>query len=164
MTQTAPGDPTMAEPAGIPRGLVVVLAVTGLLVSTLALKQFSSILAPVLLALVLVIGVHPLTGILTRRGVPRWIAAAITILLAIAIILGLATSLALSVARLGTILPLYRDRFAVLLGELRAWLASFGVGPEELQQVLGQISFSRVAGVVTEVVVGLTGTFTNSFF
>ncbi len=40
----------------MPRGLVVVLGVTGLLVTTLALQQFSSIVAPVLLALVLVIG------------------------------------------------------------------------------------------------------------
>ena len=51
---------------------------TGLLVSVLALQQFASILAPVLLALVLVIAVHPLTGILRRRGVPMWLAMTIT--------------------------------------------------------------------------------------
>ena len=46
------------------RGLIVVLAVTGLLVSVLAQRQFASILGPVLLPLILVIGVHPMTGIL----------------------------------------------------------------------------------------------------
>jgi AI-2 transport protein TqsA len=160
MAQTGPAEP----PPGIPRGLVVVLTVTGLLVSTLALQQFSSILAPVLLALVLVIGVHPLTGILSRRGVPRWLAATVTLVVVLAIILGLAASLALSVARLGTILPLYQDRFTVLLDELRGWLAGFGVGPEQLQQALGQISFGSIAGVVTELLAGLAGTFTDLLF
>ena len=54
-----------AEPRWmVPRGLIVVLAVTGLLVSVLAQWQFASILGPVLLPLILVIGVHPMTGIL----------------------------------------------------------------------------------------------------
>ena len=54
-----------AQPGGpLPRGLIVVLAVTGLLVGVLALRRFASIIGPVLLALILVIGVHPMTGIL----------------------------------------------------------------------------------------------------
>src|SRR6185312_7982735 len=72
-------DPNAAAPRWLmPRGLIVLLGMTGLLVSVLALQQFASILAPVLLALVLVIGVHPLTGILRRRGVPLWLAVTIT--------------------------------------------------------------------------------------
>jgi predicted PurR-regulated permease PerM len=74
-------DPADAVPRWLlPRGLIVVLGMTGLLVSVLALQQFASILAPVLLALVLVIGVHPLTGILRRRGVPLWLAVTITLI------------------------------------------------------------------------------------
>ena len=151
-------------PGAIPRGLVVVLGLTGLLVSTLALQQFSSILAPVLLALVLVIGVHPLTGILRRRGLPQWLAATITLVAVLAIIIGLAASLALSVARLGTILPLYHDRFIVLLDDLKTALAALGVGREQVQDVLAQIDFGRVAGLVTGLLVGLAGAFTNLLF
>jgi predicted PurR-regulated permease PerM len=44
----------------MPRGLIVVLGGTGLLVGVLALRQFASIIGPVLLALILVVGVHPL--------------------------------------------------------------------------------------------------------
>ena len=56
---TDPG--SAAEPRWmVPRGLIVVLAVTGLLVSGMALQQFASILGPVLLALILAIGVHSL--------------------------------------------------------------------------------------------------------
>lgn len=163
MTEQPATGPTDMPPS-LPRGLVVVLAVTGLLVSTLALQQFSAILAPVLLALVLVIGVHPLTGVLRRRGLPQWLAGALTLVALLLIIIGLAASLALSVARLGTLLPLYEDRFTTLLGELRLWLASLGVGPQELQQALGQISFGRVAGAVTGLLAGLASTFTNLLF
>jgi hypothetical protein len=43
-----------AEPRWLmPRGLIVVLGVTGLPVSVLAMQQFASILGPVLLALIL---------------------------------------------------------------------------------------------------------------
>ena len=63
----------------MPRGLIVVLAVTGLLVSVLATQQFTSILGPVPLALILAIGVHPLTGILRRRGAPMWPAVTVTL-------------------------------------------------------------------------------------
>ena len=74
----------------MPRGLVVVLAGTGLLVSVLALRQFASILEPVLLAVILVIGVHPLTGILRRCRAPMWPAATVTLIALVAVILGLA--------------------------------------------------------------------------
>jgi hypothetical protein len=59
VTETASDTPVAAPPAAIPRGLVVVLGLTSLLVGTLALRQFSSIVAPVLPALVLVIGAAP---------------------------------------------------------------------------------------------------------
>jgi len=58
-----------AQPGGpLPRELIVVLAVVRLLVSVLAQRQFASIIGPVLLALILVIGVHPMTRILR----PLW--------------------------------------------------------------------------------------------
>ena len=72
---TDPGA-AVAEPR-LPRGLIVVLAVTGLLVSVLAMREFASILGPVLLALILAMGVHPLTGILHRRGAPMWLAVTV---------------------------------------------------------------------------------------
>ncbi|MCW0213509.1 MAG: AI-2E family transporter [Pseudonocardia sp.] len=150
--------------AAMPRGLVVILCITGLLITTLALQQFSTILAPVLLALVLVIGVHPLAGILHRHGAPQWLAVVVTLLAVFAIIIGLAVSFAVSIARLGTLLPTYQDEFTVLVANLRTWLATLGVGPEQLQAVAGQISFGRVAGVITDILLGLAGTFTDLVF
>jgi predicted PurR-regulated permease PerM len=132
----------MAGGTSMPRGLVVILASTGLLVTTLALQQFSSVISPVLLALVLVVGVHPLTGLLRRRGAPEWLAITCTLLVLVAIIVvGLAVAFALSVAQLGTVLPAYQDRFTAFLHDLEAWLATLGIGRDQLKAALGQISF-----------------------
>ncbi len=145
----------------LPRGLIVLLGMTGLLVTILALQQFATILAPVLLALILVIGFYPLTGILRRRGAPLWLAMTVTLITLIVVILGLAASLALSVARLATILPAYQAQFTQLTNELRAWLGSLGVGPDQLQAALSKINFGNVAGLLTGLLAGLAGVFSN---
>ena len=69
--------------------LSVVLDGTGILVSALALRQFVSIIGPVLLALILVIGVHPLTGVLRRRGGLMWLAATVALITLVLVIFGL---------------------------------------------------------------------------
>jgi AI-2 transport protein TqsA len=148
----------------MPRGLIVLLGMTGLLVSVLALQQFASILAPVLLALILVIGVYPLTGILRRRGVPMWLAVTITLIAVLALILGLAAALALSVAQLATILPAYQDSFDRLVDDLRSGLASLGVGRDEIRAVLDQISFGSIASVLGGVLAGVASAFSNLLF
>jgi AI-2 transport protein TqsA len=148
----------------VPRGLIVVLAVTGLLVSVLALREFTEIIGPVILALILVIGVHPLTGILRRRGAPQWLAVTVTLITLIALIFGLAASLALSIAQLATILPTYQDSFTALVNDLRAWLGSLGVGPDQLHAALDKIDFANVAALVTALLAGLLSTFSNMLF
>ena len=119
-----------AQSSRLPRGLILVLAVAGMLVAALAIRQFAGIVAPVLLALVLVIAVHPLTGILRRRGLPMWLATTITLIAVLGLIVGLAAALALSIAQLATILPDYEDGFAELVTNVQTWLASLGVGRE----------------------------------
>ena len=99
----------------------------------LALRQFAEIIASVLLALILVVGVHPLTGILRRSGAPVWLASTTTLITLVLVIFGLAASLALSVAQLAALIPTYQDSFTALVNDLRAWLASFGAGPDQLQ-------------------------------
>ena len=145
----------------LPRGLIVVLSMTGLLVTVLALKQFAGIIAPVLLALVLVISFHPLTGILRRRGAPLWLAVTVTLLTLIAVILGMAVSLGLSVARLATILPTYQAQFSHLTDELQAWLGSLGVGQDQIKAALSKINLSSVAGLLGDLLAGLAGAFSN---
>ena len=155
---------TDAQGTGVPRGVILVVTVTGLLVSALAVQQFAAIVAPVVLALILVIAVNPLTGILRRRGVPMWLAVTTTLLAVLALIVGLAAAFALSVAQLAAILPQYEDRFAELVVNLRAGLASLGVGQEELRAAFDQITLDSVAAVLGDILAGLATTFSNLLF
>jgi AI-2 transport protein TqsA len=148
----------------MPRGLIVVLGATGVLVSVLALREFASIIAPILLALVLVIGLHPLTGILRRRGLPMWLAVTTTLITLVAVIVGLAAALALSVAELAALLPAYQDSFAALVDDLRAWLGSLGVGQDQILAALGAIDFANVAALVGNLLAGLAAVFSNLLF
>ena len=157
-------DGVSTQSSGLPRGLILVLAVTGLLVAALALRQFARIAAPVLLALVLVIAVHPLTGILRRRGLPMWLATTITVIAVLGLVVGLAAALALSIARLATILPEYEDNFNELVANLRTGLASLGVGPDEIRDALAQVSLSKVAELAATILAGLAATFSNLLF
>jgi AI-2 transport protein TqsA len=148
----------------VPRGVILVLALAGLLVAALAVQQFAAIVAPVVLALILVIAVHPLTGILRRRGLPTWLAVTITLIAVLALILGLAAAFALSIARLAAILPAYEDRFVELVANLRTWLASIGVEQDEVRAVLDQISLGSIAAVLRDILAGLATSFSNLLF
>jgi AI-2 transport protein TqsA len=148
----------------MPRGLIVVLGATGVLVSVLALREFASIIAPILLALILVIGLHPLTGVLRRRGLPMWLAVTTTLITLVAVIVGLAAALAWSVAELAALLPAYQDSFAVLVDDLRAWLGSLGVGQDQILAALGAIDFANVAALVGNLLAGLAAVFSNLLF
>jgi hypothetical protein len=145
----------------LPRGLIVVLSMTGILVTVLALKQFAGIIAPVLLAFVLVICFYPLIGILRRRGAPQWLAVTVTLIALVVVILGLAAALALSVAQLATILPTYQAQFTHLTDELRAWLGSLGVGTDQVKAAISKINFSSVAGLLGDLLASLAGVFSN---
>src|SRR5687767_13541743 len=153
-----------ARSSRLPRGLILVLALAGMLVAVLAIRQFAEIVAPVLLALVLVIAVYPLTGYLCRLGLPKWLASTLTLVAVLGLILGLAAALALSVARLATILPDYEDRFVEIVDNTRAWLASLGIGPDEVATALAEISFSKIASLLAVILAGLATTFSNQLF
>ena len=158
------GNDTAAPRSRLPRGLILVLALAGILVSVLAIRQFAEIVGPVLLALVLVVAVYPLTGYLQRRGLPKWLASTLTLVAVLGLIVGLAAALAFSVAQLATILPDYEDRFAEIVDNFQAWLASLGIGPEELRTALADISFSKIASLLGVILAGLAATFSNLLF
>jgi AI-2 transport protein TqsA len=158
-------DPSAAAPRGpLPSGLLLLLGTTGLLVTALSVQQFASLLAPVLLALILVIGVYPLTGILRRRGAPMWLAVTTTLIALLAVIVGLAAALALSVSQLAAILPTYQDAFTELVNNLRGWLASLGVDQDQVRAAVDQISIGSIASLLADVLAGLASTFSNLLF
>ena len=123
-------------PETLPRGVVVLLGTGAAVVTAAGVRSFAEIVGPVFLALVLTIAVSPLRRSLIRRGVKRWLAGLIALVVVNAFLLGVAAMLAYSVAELAGLLPTYQDKFAELVADTRAWLADRGVGQDQLQAAL----------------------------
>jgi len=172
--QTQPGA-TGAQPApvrgtaptaadwSLPRGVIVLLGVAGAVVAVAGLRSLSHLIGPIFLALMLTVAVYPLQGLVVRKGGPRWLGMVAALLTVYLILIGLVASLAVSVARLATILPTYGPEFNALVGGAEQTLAGFGVGQEEVDSALAKVDYGNLVGALESVLAGLLGVFSNVF-
>jgi AI-2 transport protein TqsA len=148
----------------LPRGLLILLGFAAAVITVAGLKSISGLVAPAFLALVLTIGVHPLRGWLMRHGLPGRAATVVMILAVYAILLILALSLVVSIARFATLMPSYQQDMSNLVSEATAWLQSVGVGKQQINAVGQAFDPSRLVGVATGFLSGLLSVLSNLFF
>jgi len=151
-------------PWALPRGVVVLLGTGAAVLTAAGVRSFREILGPVFLALVLTIAVSPLRRLLVRRGVKGWLAALIALVVVNVFLLSVAAALALSIAKLASLLPTYEDKFAALVDDARAWLANLGVGQEQLQAALHKVDLGAFFDVLQGWLSGLLGIFSGLAF
>lgn len=151
-------------PSALPRGLIVLLGLAAGMVTVAGLRSVAGILGPVFLALMVTIAVHPMLGWARRRHVPRWLAVVATLVTVYIGLFVLAASLALSVARLATLLPTYGEQANALLGDVAAFLSREGVGQDEVRKALGQVDFGRLVGLAGNLLGALLGVFSDLVF
>lgn len=145
----------------LPRWLVVVLGLAATTIALAGMRAASSLLSPVLLALVLVVVVHPLLTGLQARGWPRWLAIGVSAVAVDGSLLLLAGALAVSFGQLATVLPGYSAQWNHLLDQLTARLTAMGIGSEQITSALHNVSPSSVVGLVGGVVSGLLSAVTT---
>jgi AI-2 transport protein TqsA len=138
----------------LPRPVLLLLGLAAAVVSVAGLRAFGGTLGPAFLALVLT--VHPLQAALRRGGTPAWLGVVVLLVTVYAILLVLAAALAVSVARLVTLLPTYGQQFTDLLDRLTGWLDDLGVGQDQVRSAINQLDLSNLVGVLQRVVGGLT--------
>ncbi len=85
------------------------------------------ILAPLLVAGVLVVVAHPARRGLDRRGVPRWIGTTVVIALAYAILVGLALIVGLALAQFGRVLADYTEELRRSSEQVVSFFAGLGI-------------------------------------
>jgi predicted PurR-regulated permease PerM len=144
--------------------VLLLLGLAAAVVSVAGLQAFAGTLGPAFLALVLVVTLHPVQAGLIRRGLPAWIAIVVLLLLAYAILLGLAAALGLSVARLATLLPTYGPQFTDLLNQLTARLADLGIGQDQITTAVDRLDLSNLIGVLQQVLGGLSTVLSDLVF
>lgn len=148
----------------IPRGLIVLMAAAGAVVSIAGIKVFAGIVGPVFLALMLTVAVQPIHAWARRRGLPAWVGMALALAAVYAIVVGLLGVLVVSVAQLATELPGYAEEFDDLLGGVRASLADAGVGGDQIRDLLSGVDLRRLTTVLQSALTGLAGVLSDLVF
>lgn len=144
------------QSGSLPRSVTSLLGLAALVVSAAGLKAFSGTLGPAFLTLVLMITVQPLQTALRRRGMPGWIGVVAVLLTVYAILVALAAALALSVAKLATLLPTYQPQFNDLVHRVTTWLQDNGVDQKQLSALVDQFDLSKLVGLVQPVIGGVS--------
>lgn len=149
---------------GLPRVVVLLVAAAAAIVVIAGMRSAAWLLAPVFLAMVVVIAASPIPRWLRSKGVPSWLATTTLVVLVYAAIAIAVLVLAVSVARLASLLPTYSERADDLVAGLASTLSRFGVGPDQVRQAASGLDFDRVAGLVQSMVGAATSLASNLVF
>lgn len=147
---TATGTPADAGDSRtvLPRGLVILLGTAAVVVVLAGMHAATWLIAPIFLALVIVIALHPVRQWLSRRGWPGWLTTAVLILLVYAL-LGLITLVVIaSIGRLATLLPSYTKNAQELTANLTSVLRNLGIGQEQARETTHAADFSNILNFI----------------
>jgi AI-2 transport protein TqsA len=144
--------------AGLPRWLLLLIGAATATVAVAGLRAVAWLVAPVFLALVVVIALAPVQGWLRRVGVPSWLATTVLLLLVWTVLLAFVALLVVSVAQLAALLPDYAGRAEILINDVVTALNDAGLVSGQLSDLVEQIDYRQVVGLAT----GLLASFTDA--
>ena len=153
-----PMPPPVPGAGGLPRWLLLMIGAAAATVAVAGLRSIAWLVAPVMLALVVVIALAPVQSRLRRAGVPRWLATSILLVLVWAVLLAFVGLLVISVAELAALLPGYADQAQALMDDVVADLNETRVGQRTVADLVQQIDYGSVVGVASGLLAGLTDT------
>jgi AI-2 transport protein TqsA len=148
----------------LPRGLIILLGVAAALGAALAMREFSKILGPVFLALVLSIAVHPVRRLADRYRLPAWLGVILSLIAVYGIVVGLFVILVIAGIQFATLLQDYGPQFEAFLQDAVQILESVGISQQKLQDMAKELNPSRVVGFAGSVLGGIAGVFSNILF
>jgi predicted PurR-regulated permease PerM len=158
------GGTTGFAQAGIPRALMLLLGAAAIVITTAGLQLGAWLVAPILLALVIVIAVSPIQGWMRRHGLPGWSTVLALVVVIFGIILGLVWVLVASVGQLVALLPQYTDRIHGLTTSVSNALTKIGFDPSHAKQTASTADLSKVLPAIEGVLSGLGGALTSIVF
>lgn len=122
----------MNSKTSVPSLVLWVVVLACISIALLAMRAASSILSPVLAALVLVMPVAPLLGWFMRRGAPAWLALVLTVVFTVVLVMGIVWLVGLSVQEFSESFPAYKQRFEEIERSLGSALTNLGVNVDNL--------------------------------
>ncbi|GAA4152015.1 AI-2E family transporter [Leifsonia shinshuensis] len=117
------------------RSVRILLGLASGIVILFGFHAIAGILAPSLLALVLVICAQPVRVWLERHGTPSGVATGAVALTTFALLAGFVALLIIAMAQFVGMLPQYKAQFQQLGQQFANWLSSIGISPQDLKVV-----------------------------
>ncbi len=125
----------MASKTQIPRLLQILLGGASFIIIVMGMQVAAPIVNSFFLALIIAITVTPLLHWLIYKGLPKWLALSITILVVVFTGLIFIAFLAVSVAKFSELLPTYEPRLIELEQALISFLASKNIDASEILEL-----------------------------
>ena len=148
--------PTDAGP-GSHRNAFILLGLGGAVLVGFGVAGLSAIIAPVFLAVVLTICMHPLRIWLERHQVPREIATGAVVLAVILLLLGFGYAVFVAFGQFSALLSEFEDQITAFGQDVVAWLNSIGISSRELSALAADFDPARLADFVGSLIGGLAG-------
>lgn len=139
--------PVAPSRAPMPRFVLICLGLAGLAVTLHFVQGLAGIVAPVFLGLNLMIVAYPLQ-LLMSRVVHRYLAAVLTVLLVLVLLVAFLGATAWAGSELLLALPGYNKEFVDLWENLSAWLASWGISSSMMLEQLKSINAGSIMNLV----------------
>jgi AI-2 transport protein TqsA len=148
----------------MPRGLVILLGMAAAVVVVAGMRAAAWLIAPTLLALVIVIVIGPVHKWLRRHGFWPWLATATLVTLVYATLVALILVMIVSVVRLAELLPQYADRTRALAGRVVDAAGALGIEPGGLREATSSLDLGKLLTSAGALLGSLTGVTTSIVF
>jgi AI-2 transport protein TqsA len=143
--------------SGDHRNAFIMLGLGGAVVAAFGISAAASIIAPVFLALILTICVHPLRVTLERRGVPRGIATGSVITAVTLLLLAFGYAVLVAFGQFAALLPEFADEITAWGADVAAWLSSIGISSDGITALFADFDPAALIDFIAGLVGGLTG-------
>ncbi|PWC03057.1 AI-2E family transporter [Agromyces badenianii] len=153
----APGAAVPAVPRDEHRNAFILMGIGGGTLAVFGIAAIAGIFAPVFLAFVLTICVHPLRLWLEARGVPRGLATGSVILAVTLLLVAFGYAVLIAIGQFGALLTDFSDEIAAFGQTFEDWLTSIGIGADEVSAMFADFDPSTVVGFLGGLVGGITG-------
>ena len=151
-------------PVNLPRAYVILVGTAAAVIVAAGIGAAAWLVAPAFLAWVIVVVIAPVGHRLRAAGLPPWLATAVLVLLVYGVVVVMAGVVVLSAARLATVLPQYAAEAEGLRRGLGTLLSTYGIGPDQVREVLANLDVGKIAGYIAVLLAGVAGLATNLVF
>ena len=142
-------------PTTMPRSIIVLLGILGVVAAGIGTKAAASIIAPTMLALVLTIAVLPIGRWARKHGWPSWLATLTALAAAYLILLVMVIGFVVCVIKFADLLPTYATEAKDLTKNAEDGLAQLGLSTSSTSDALSKLDPTKLAGVLGDLISGI---------